>query len=1063
MNKYFHIYLLSILTVLSGCIDISVKEISPASTVTFSFSYTGPETYSKNTSTINLIPTTSAPGFSNFTTTGIFPAGVTLNPSTGAITGTPTQNLALTVFTIQAIAPNGNTVSTQINLTVNDRPVISSVSNFSIDENTSSGIINFNISDTDDTLTCSGSVTATSSNTAVISNSALIVGGVAPNCTISFTPVVNQSGIATITLVVNDSHSTSNSSFVATVTPVDDAPIASNITPAAFNEDTQSIITLSYSDPELDQATGCTLSSLTNVTATQSCGCTSGVCTVGITGTSNYNGSASFNYTVTSNGQTSNSATATLSITPVNDAPVAVLLTPAAFNEDTDSIINLSYSDVEGDIASSCSISGLTNITISTACTCTLGSCSVGVRGTSNYNGLASFNYAVTTGSLTSNSAPVSLTISAVNDAPVMAAISSRTINTNTSTPSISVTVSDVDSPLTCGSSMSMASSNSALVLATAVVWSGTTPNCSAVITPVLNAIGTSDITFLITDGSLNSSRIFTLTVEPIAPSGLNYVGGTFTEDRPVSISRTITSGTNLTYSVISGTIPAGLTLETSGTISGTPSAVESQTITVRAENSKGASESTFSLDVIEVRPSGVNFSMPDIPIRQFTTRPFFVTYSSGSNPQTIQIVNGSLPPGLSLNSGSISGTLLTGYHNQELSFSIRACNGAGCNTESVSFKTFFEAYTGGTPPECKLGSFTGYEASLSKIICINEDGTFIEFGSLNSTGPIISSNSIDRDFSGSGSAYLKAYSHDLNGDGLKEIILLSTDEAVDILSIDVNGDLEFSISIPTTFTSGDEDKGYASLDFGDLINQDGQTDILMTSKTVDGDTAIEIFRNPANGSFNFISHIAYSKIYKKDGTNSFRWNADYNGTTILDFDGDGVLDIALVDGSISKIGIMDGPLLANTVKREKSNPTFEQNGISYGFDLYASSIDDQPGDEIVFAGDASLVIIGLVNEAEVDLTAYYNIAQITGLTPTSSVFFMDYVETGANPLFKTAFIEPKFDAPSFLAINASGSFQKLYQTGSEVAPHYFEGLNIGGVSYNGLIEGHFIFRLKSP
>ena len=517
MTKNFHIYLLGILTILSGCIDIKVKELYPASEVNFSFYYTGPETYAKNTTTINLVPTTSAPGFSNFTTTGILPNGVTLNPSTGIITGTATQNLALTVFTIEAIAPNGNPVSTQVNLTINDNPIISSVSNFSINEDTSSGAINFSISDTDDTLTCSGSVTATSSNTSVISNSALVIGGVAPNCTISLAPVINQSGIVTITLVANDPHSTTSSSFDVTVTPVD-------------------------------------------------------------------------------------------------DAPVAVLLTPAAFNEDTESIINLSYSDIEGNAASSCSLSSLTNITVSTPCTCTLGSCSVGVTGTSHYNGVASFSYTVSTGLLVSNSAPVSLTISAVNDAPVMAAISSQTVSRNTSTSNISVTISDVDSPLTCESSLSMTSSNSALVLDTAVVWGGTAPNCTAVITPILNVVGTLNISFDVTDGTLSSLRTFALTIEPVAPSGLSYLGGNLTKDRVASISPTIATGTNLTYSITSGTLPAGLSIDSSsGQIDGTPTTIGSQTITVKAENSKGSSTSTFAFNVIEVAPAGLNY--PDIYI----------------------------------------------------------------------------------------------------------------------------------------------------------------------------------------------------------------------------------------------------------------------------------------------------------------------------------------------------------------------------------------------------------------------------------------------------------------
>jgi hypothetical protein len=106
------------------------------------------------------------------------------------------------------------------------------------------------------------------------------------------------------------------------VTTVDDAPVANSITPATFDEDTQSVITLSYSDLESDLATACAVTAPTNVTVTTPCSCdVGGVCTVGVTGTANYSGSASFNYTVTAGGQPSSSATATLSISPVNDAP----------------------------------------------------------------------------------------------------------------------------------------------------------------------------------------------------------------------------------------------------------------------------------------------------------------------------------------------------------------------------------------------------------------------------------------------------------------------------------------------------------------------------------------------------------------------------------------------------------------------------------------------------------------------------------------------------------------------------------------------------------------------
>lgn len=114
----------------------------------------------------------------------------------------------------------------------------------------------------------------------------------------------------------------------ASVAPANQAPVTTNINPAAFNEDVQSIITLSYSDNENDKATSCSVSGLVNVTVTQACSCdVAGVCTVGVTGATDYNGAASFNYSVTQSGSSSNTSSASLTISSVND--LAVVTVPA--------------------------------------------------------------------------------------------------------------------------------------------------------------------------------------------------------------------------------------------------------------------------------------------------------------------------------------------------------------------------------------------------------------------------------------------------------------------------------------------------------------------------------------------------------------------------------------------------------------------------------------------------------------------------------------------------------------------------------------------------------------
>ena len=167
---------------------------------------------------------------------------------------------------------------------------------------------------------------------------------------------------------------------------------------------------MSYTDAELDKATSCVLSVLTNVTVSQACACNgAGVCTVGVTGLLNYNGAASFNYTV-NNGLVSNIAPATLTINPVNDAPVANDIIPANLTEDIQSVITLSYSDVDGaGSATSCVLSSLSSVTETQGCACAAGVCTVGVTGAANYSGAASFDYVVSDG-LNSNVATASLT-----------------------------------------------------------------------------------------------------------------------------------------------------------------------------------------------------------------------------------------------------------------------------------------------------------------------------------------------------------------------------------------------------------------------------------------------------------------------------------------------------------------------------------------------------------------------------------------------------------------------------------------------------------------------------
>jgi alpha-tubulin suppressor-like RCC1 family protein len=109
----------------------------------------------------------------------------------------------------------------------------------------------------------------------------------------------------------------------------------------------------------------------------------------------------------------------------------------------------------------------------------------------------------------------VNLSITPVNDPPSISAISNTTVQESSST-SVSFTINDVDNTVACASSVTASSGNTALVLNSGIAFSGTTPNCTASITPTANQSGSANLTFTVSDGVASQSSTFQLTVTPI-------------------------------------------------------------------------------------------------------------------------------------------------------------------------------------------------------------------------------------------------------------------------------------------------------------------------------------------------------------------------------------------------------------------------------------------------------------------------------------------------------------------------------------------------------------------
>jgi hypothetical protein len=146
----------------------------------------------------------------------------------------------------------------------------------------------------------------------------------------------------------------------------------------------------------------------------------------------------------------------------------------------------------------------------------------------------------------------------------------------------------------------------------------------------------------------------------------------------------TATGSTPITYAVQSGTIPAGLTLSSSGVISGTPTTAAAYSFTVRATNSGGIDDQLFTGSVSPavvaptIQTAAIDFMRASTPFSQ-------QMLATGDQPITWSVFSGTLPTGVTLSAtGVLSGTPTT---TTSYSFTIRATNSAGSNDKAFTIR----------------------------------------------------------------------------------------------------------------------------------------------------------------------------------------------------------------------------------------------------------------------------------------------------------------------------------------------------------------------------------------
>ena len=135
---------------------------------------------------------------------------------------------------------------------------------------------------------------------------------------IAFTATENFSGSELFTVSVTDGDLSDSQDITVTVNPVNDAPIAEDVL-SQTDEDVSIDIALSATDIDSDTLTYLLVEDSSDgfVSITGS--------TANFTPDQDFNGSTTFTYRVTDGELTSNIATVTVSILPINDAPILSL------------------------------------------------------------------------------------------------------------------------------------------------------------------------------------------------------------------------------------------------------------------------------------------------------------------------------------------------------------------------------------------------------------------------------------------------------------------------------------------------------------------------------------------------------------------------------------------------------------------------------------------------------------------------------------------------------------------------------------------------------------------
>ncbi len=484
--------------------------------------------------------------------------------SDGSFTYTPDANFngtdSFTYEVSDGLDSDTATVTITVN-PINDAPVAND-DNFETDEDVAlNGDVSTNDSDVDgDNLTYSVNDNVSNGTLAFDSDG-----------TFTYTPDDDFNGNDSFTYTASDGELTDTATVNLTINPVDEpnTPPVANDDNFETDEDVALNGDVSTNDSDVD-GDPLEYSLLSQPTSGELTFVNDGTFTY--VPDDDFNGNDSFTYEV-SDGLDSDTATVTITVNPVNDAPVAV---DDGFETDEDvafpEYVLGNDTDADGDTLSVMLISDVSNGELLLNSDGTFG-----YTPDANFNGSDSFTYQASDGQADSNIATVTITVNPVNDAPVANDDSFSGDEDAILTGDVSINDSDVDGD-TLTYSVNDNVSNGTLAF---------NSDGSFSYTPDDDFNGSDSFTYTASDGELTDTATVNLTIldveepnlpptiDPI-PDQTNTVGDVIS----LQVNATDPEDDELIFSAIG--LPAGLTIDAiSGLISGTIGEAGSFEVTV--------------------------------------------------------------------------------------------------------------------------------------------------------------------------------------------------------------------------------------------------------------------------------------------------------------------------------------------------------------------------------------------------------------------------------------------------------------------------------------------------